>query len=227
VIAHPGGTSLLKIRIFVHNVSPSIRLLSRIQSSAFKKFHFLFFLFAMVLTLLIAPLPAANAEDVTIGWDANGEPELEGYVVYRNAGSPGPPYDHADTLPESELADPLHPKATLTELKEGEEYYIALTAYNTEGIESEYSNDVCVEVVNGIADVCSQSLTADSDSSSGGGGSSGPCFIKTAGSEASMFSQWVARPVIRSQVLAMLFLLVVLVVAVKLGFNKPGQKTNR
>jgi hypothetical protein len=217
---------LLKIRIFVHNVSPSNRLLPRVQSSALKKFHFIFFLFAMVLTLFIAPLPDANAEDVTIGWDANSEPELEGYVVYRNTGSPGPPYDHADTLPESELADPLHPEATLTELKEGEEYYIALTAYDTEGIESEYSNNLCVEIVNGIADACGQSTVPStpttSTSSSGDGGSSGPCFIRAAGAEASIFSQWVTRPVIRSQILAMLSLLVVLIVAVKLGFNKSG-----
>lgn len=188
--------------------------------------------FAMVLTLFIAPLPAANAANVTIGWDANSEPELEGYVVYHNTGSPGPPYEHFDTLPESELADPLNPRVTLTELKEGEEYYIALTAYNSEGIESDYSNDVCVEVVNGIADVCGHSSapstpTTSTSSSSGDGGSSGMCFIKTAGSEVSMFSQWVARPVIRSQVLAMLFLLVVAIVAVKLGFNKSAQKTNR
>jgi hypothetical protein len=185
--------------------------------------------FAMVLTLFIAPLPAANAANVTIGWDANSEPELEGYVVYHNTGSPGPPYEHFDTLPESELADPLNPRVTLTELKEGEEYYIALTAYNSEGIESDYSNDVCVEVVNGIANVCGQSTdpSTSTSSSRGGGGSSGMCFIKTAGSEVSMFSQWVARPVIRSQVLAMLFLLVVAIVAVKLGFNKSVKKTNR
>jgi hypothetical protein len=90
---------------------------------------------------------------------------------------------------------------------------------------------VCVEIVNGIADVCGQSnvpsTPTTSTSSSGDGGSSGPCFIRAAGAEASMFSQWVARPVIRSQALAMLFLLVVLVVADKLGFKKSGQKTNR
>jgi hypothetical protein len=221
---------LLTIRIFFQNVFQSLHLLPRAQSSAFQKVHFLFFWFAMVPTLIIVPLPDANAGDVTIGWDANSEPNLEGYMIYRNTGNPGPPYDHVDTLPEDELADPLHPRVTLTELKEGEEYYIALTAYNTEGIESNYSKGVCIEVVNGTADVCSQSSapsTSSTSRSSGGGGSSGSCFIQTAGSEASIPSQWVARPVIRSQVLAMLFLLVVLIVAVKLGFNKSGPKTNR
>jgi uncharacterized membrane protein len=84
---------------------------------------------------------------------------------------------------------------TLTGLQEGKEYYIALTAYNTEGVESSFSNDVCVEVVNGIAELCSQiaSPGASTSSSSGGGGSggggsggggsggggSGGCFIST------------------------------------------------
>ncbi len=79
--------------------------------------------------------------------------------MYRNTNSPGPPYSYSDTIPEGELADPLHPKATLTGLQEGKEYYIALTAYNTEGVESGFSNDVCVEVVNGIAELCGASST--------------------------------------------------------------------
>jgi hypothetical protein len=73
-------------------------------------------------------------------------------------------------------------------------------------------------------DSSGDSSGVSSGDSSGGGGSSGACFIKTAGYEASMFSQWVARPVIRSQVWAMLFLLVVSIVAVKLGFNKSEKK---
>ena len=115
----------------------------------------------------------AIAASVTLGWDSNPEPDLEGYVVYRNVGSPGPPYDYSDTLPEDDLADPLHPKATLTGLQEGNEYYIALTAYNTDGVESSFSNDVCVEVINGAVEACSASAApaASTVSSSGGSGS--------------------------------------------------------
>lgn len=176
-----------------------------------------------VTALALCALPAANAEDVTIGWDANSEPDLEGYVVYRNVDTPGPPYDHFDTLPEDELANPLHPKATLTGLSDGREYHVALTAYNTEGVESSFSNNVCVKMVNGVTKLCSLSAAASaptSSGSSGGGGGGAACFISTAGAQASLFSHWVARPVIRSQVLAMLFLLLVLIAAVKLGFGK-------
>ena len=128
-------------------------------------------------------LPAASAKSVTLGWDSNDEPDLEGYVIYRNTNAPGPPYSYSDTLPEDEFDDPLHPKAKLTGLQEDKEYYIALTAYNTEGVESGFSNDVCVEVVNGIAEPCSASVSpppATSSSSGGGGGSGGSCFISTA-----------------------------------------------
>jgi hypothetical protein len=128
-------------------------------------------------------LPVANAKTVTIGWDSNDEPDLEGYVIYRNTNSPGPPYNYSDTLPEDELVDPLHPKAQLTGLQEGKEYYIALTAYNDEGVESSFSNDICVEVVNNAVEHCSASTTSPVTTSSigGSGGSGGfACFISAA-----------------------------------------------
>jgi hypothetical protein len=139
---------------------------------------------AVLFALCALPLPVADAAEVTLGWDSNPEPDLEGYVVYRNVGSPGPPYDYSDTLPEDDLADPLHPKATLTGLQENKEYYIALTAYNSDGDESGFSNNVCVEVINGAIQACSASVTpiASTVSSSGGGNGGGgaACFISTA-----------------------------------------------
>ena len=181
------------------------------------------FLIPFTLYLIPAMLPAASAANVTLGWEANSEPDLEGYVVYRNTGSPGPPYGYSNDLPEDDLTDPLHPRVTLTGLSENKEYYIALTAYNTEGVESSFSNDVCVEVVNGISQLCSASSNpggSPASSSSGGGGSGGGCFISSSHIESSTFSEMIARPVIRSQVLAMVFLLLVLIAAVKFGLNK-------
>jgi len=151
-----------------------------------RKSAIIFLVIAFTLYLVPAMLPEADAANVALAWDPNPEPVLEGYVVYRNTGSPGPPYNYSDTLPEDDLVDPLNPKATLTGLQKGKEYYIALTAYNTEGDESTFSNDICVEVVNGIAEACSASTSplASTSSSSGGGSSGGGsnvgCFISTA-----------------------------------------------
>jgi hypothetical protein len=80
----------------------------------------------VILTLLFSPFYPSPclAKKVTLGWDPNPEPDLEGYVVYRNVGSPGPPYKYADTLPENDLADPLNPMVTMTGLNDKKEYYI-------------------------------------------------------------------------------------------------------
>ena len=147
-----------------------------------RKSVIIFLVITFTLYLIPTMLPAANAASVTLAWDSNSEPDLEGYVVYRNTGSPGPPYNYSDTLPEDDLVDPLNPKATLTGLQKGKEYYIALTAYSTEGVESAFSNDICVEVVNGIAEACRSitSAVASTNSASGGDSSSGGCFISSA-----------------------------------------------
>jgi hypothetical protein len=125
------------------------------------------------------PLSVAEAATATLGWDSNPEPDLEGYVVYRNVGSPGPPYGYSSDLPEDELANPLHPKVTLTGLQEDKEYFIALTAYNTEGVESSFSNDVCVEIVDGIVEPCASSGSIGTSTGSSGGSGGGACFIST------------------------------------------------
>lgn len=182
-----------------------------------------FCLLFLPFALCLAPWASdAIAASVTLGWDSNPEPDLEGYVVYRNVGSPGPPYDYSDTLPEDDLADPLHPKATLTGLQNGKEYYIALTAYNTDGVESSFSNDVCVELVNGVADVCGADAapapaagTASASGGSGGGSGSG-CFISASSGQSSMFSEFAAGPSSRIRVIATLVSLLVLTAAVKL-----------
>ena len=138
----------------------------------------------VILTLLFSafyPSPCL-AKKVTLGWDPNPEPDLEGYVVYRNVGSPGPPYEYADALSEDELADPLNPMVTMTGLSKKKEYYIAVTAYDKEGNESYFSEDVCVEIVDSVIENCSASLStgSSSDGSSSSSRSSnngGGCFV--------------------------------------------------
>jgi hypothetical protein len=150
-----------------------------------RKSNLALFLVCLIFpTILLFPTfsSVCLAKKVTLGWDANPEPDLEGYVIYRNVGSPGPPYKFSSTLPEDDLVDPLHPKVTLTGLSEGKEYYIALTAYNTDGVESRFSNDVCVEIVDSIVETCTSSLSDISGSNQiGGSGSGAACFIKSAG----------------------------------------------
>ena len=205
MIEHWGGHGLLHLKSVIH------------------KF---FGLISLLFVLCAVPLPVADAAHVTLGWDSNSEPDLEGYVIYRNAGSPGPPYDYANTLPEDDLSDPLHPKITLTGLNEGQEHYIALTAYNTEGDESRFSNDVCVEVVDGSVGVCANSASSvgSNSSDSGGGGSSGACFISTTSYDSASFSKFVAKRIIRNQGLALLILLLGFIAALKFEISRTKGK---
>jgi hypothetical protein len=225
---------LLRLKFVVTHTLKSVCLYRGAQSSVSlaklatgRKLHcLLLFLCAMSLVLGALPLPVAHAKSVTLGWDPNEEPDLDGYVIYRNTGSPGPPYSYSDALPEDELADPLHPQAQLTGLQEDKEYYIALTAYNTEGVESSFSNDVCVEVVNDAVQLCGAGASqppATSSSDSGGGGGGSVCFISSASDNPSIFIQFAAKPLIRNQMLTILVLLLVLIAAVKLRLRKANQ----
>ena len=147
------------------------------------KSFILFFLIPCTLYLIPSLVPGASAAVATLGWSPNDEPDLEGYVVYRNTNSSGPPYNYSDTVPESELADPLNPQVKLTGLKNDKEYYVALTAYNTDGVESSFSNEVCIQVIENAIQACGEAVSPSPQtlsSSGGGGGSGGGCFISTA-----------------------------------------------
>ena len=94
--------------------------------------------FLVASVLLFASVTAAY--QLTIAWDANTEPDLEGYILYTNQWSPCPPYDYIATYPVTALADPLNPKCTVTQLDKNVTYYFVVTAYDTEGYESDFSN---------------------------------------------------------------------------------------
>jgi hypothetical protein len=93
----------------------------------------------LLILLFVATLGWAQVP-VTVAWDANTETNLAGYRIYwgkstrfytdvRNCGD------------RTQVTIPLYPSET---------YYIAVTAYNTEGIESDYSSEL-VHVVRGTA----------------------------------------------------------------------------
>jgi len=143
---------------------------------------FLFCLIALAISLAPFFSSICLAKNVTLGWDANPEPDLEGYIIYRNQGSPGPPYQFSSTLPEDDLSNPLVPVITMTGLKENTEYFVAVTAYDSEGNESYFSDQVCVEIAGSFIKNCTENISANSSSSQSGvsdGSGSGGCFINS------------------------------------------------
>ena len=136
--------------------------------------HILFLVTAMLLFLLVPP---ADAYDVVIGWDPNTETDLAGYVLYVDDGTSSLPYVYVDTYPLEDI-DPNSPASQITGLADDQPYYFVVTAYNTEGIESDYSEEICVQ--NGQA--C-ESRSLNAGGSAGGSGGAGGCFISSLNNE--------------------------------------------
>ena len=85
--------------------------------------------------LLLAIAVCANAADVTLQWDANTETDLAGYRVYQGSGS-----NPATFTRVQEVA------ATTATIKglDNTSHSFAVTAINTAGLESAYSNVVTI-----------------------------------------------------------------------------------
>ncbi len=119
-----------------------VRRLCSFSSMPFLCFNILFFLF-----LLFAR--SAVAAQVTLAWDANA-PDPDGYRLYYKTGSSGPPYngigalegDSPITIELAELSDPDNPEHAINGLSDTETYFFVVTAYDSGGNESGYSNEV-------------------------------------------------------------------------------------
>jgi hypothetical protein len=77
---------------------------------------------------------------VKLAWDANTEPDLAGYKVYW--GRTSRQYDNS---PVPTVAPSANPTFTTPALSNGT-WYFAVTAYNTAGLESGYSNEVSTTI---------------------------------------------------------------------------------
>lgn len=93
----------------------------------------------MKLLLLLLLFPSVvSGMSVTLAWDANPEPDIAGYKVYWGTTSG----EYTDTL-EVPGADP-EPQVTVEDIPTRLTYFV-VTAYNTDGLESEYSNEVLAD----------------------------------------------------------------------------------
>jgi hypothetical protein len=140
-------------------------------------------LFGFLITLLWST--SVLSADVTLAWDPNSEPDLEGYGVYFRRDTAGLPYDLAGNLALAELNNPYAPLFVVSGLEKGFRYYFAVTAYDTAGNESAFSNAVCADVGDTVTPCPVASSSSTSVSGGGGSGGGGGCFI-SASSEANL-----------------------------------------
>lgn len=115
-------------------------------------FYITTFVSFIALSMVMLPM-AVGATDVTLAWDANSDQGLAGYRIYYRVGGDGEPYDGTGIdqgaspidVPFADLADPDAPLLQLTGLVTGA-YRFAATAYDANGNESGYSNEVVYAV---------------------------------------------------------------------------------
>ncbi|MGD9288433.1 MAG: fibronectin type III domain-containing protein, partial [Desulfobacterales bacterium] len=122
--------------------------LSRINGVPFGKVSFSALL---AVALLLSPLVAHGAS-VTLAWDANSEPDLAGYKIYY--GEASGEYSEIIDIANNpsgwssgcgSVYDPFKTECcefTLKDLEEGEKYYLAAKAYDEDGNESAYSEEL-------------------------------------------------------------------------------------
>ena len=118
-----------------------------------------FFLFVLIVfSLIFASTPEVRAADVTLAWDPNPEPSVQGYRVY---------YGKASGFYTNVLDVGNRTDCVIPGLDAGTTYFLACTAYSATGDESNFSGEI---------------VYATEEASSGASGSSGSsrCFIATA-----------------------------------------------
>jgi len=90
----------------------------------------------IVLCLFLFGLSAGYTAEITLLWDKNTETDIEGYKVYsRVYGS------HYTNIPTCQV-DSNWNSCTFNDAEDGKIHYFAVKAYNTEGLESKFSNEV-------------------------------------------------------------------------------------
>ncbi|CAB1064010.1 hypothetical protein D1BOALGB6SA_8801 [Olavius sp. associated proteobacterium Delta 1] len=123
--------------------------------------------------LLISSPPVYAAANFTIGWDPNDEEDLDGYGIYVSISSPVTYDDHLEDVFVHQLPNRDNPQWTLIDFEDGT-YYIAATAFDTDGNESDFSNHLEIRVSG------SEVTHIASSNESGGGGGGGGCLITSA-----------------------------------------------
>jgi len=110
---------------------------ARVQNAKFR----LIFALVLSITALLADLNTGFAANVSLKWDAVAVSGVTGYKVYYSSNSPAAPFTGTGAAEGASPVDVQNQTTTvLTGLDPNESYYFAVTAYDSAGNESDYSN---------------------------------------------------------------------------------------
>lgn len=97
----------------------------------------------MVVAACLGASAQVFAKDVSLAWDRNQESDISGYKIYYKSGSSTGTFDGADATQGKSPLDVKNVTAlTLNGLDPAKNYYFQITAYDTAGNESGFSNMV-------------------------------------------------------------------------------------
>ena len=127
------------------NQDISIPIESHLPSFFSSSFLFLFVIFVF----LVSP-NFAHGYDPSFAWDANTESDIAGYNIYYKTDSSNVAYNSTGAnegsspiqIPVTSLSDPENPQFTIHGLNDTESYFFVITAYDTAGNESNFSNEL-------------------------------------------------------------------------------------
>jgi len=113
------------------------------------------------LLSIFFPLPQnAQAAQATLTWNPNSEPDLLGYIVH---------YGTVSGNYQVKMDVGNNTQASVSNLQDGGTYYFAVTAYDSSGNDSVYSNEVVYSAT--AIPACSLSISPASQSFTSSGGS--------------------------------------------------------
>jgi hypothetical protein len=117
------------------------------KRNIFRKGQAIFFTLLIFSLLLVAGCGGGGGGNgssgggtIKLAWDPNTESDLAGYRVYYGTSSGA--YENSIDVGRGTPSGGLV-TYSLTNLAKGQSYCIAVTAYNTSGNESGFSNEVC------------------------------------------------------------------------------------
>jgi hypothetical protein len=111
------------------------------------------------VTVMVTPTTSVERR-MTLAWNANAESDLAGYKLH---------YGFSSGVYQQSIDVGNQTQYTLGSLTEGATYYLALTAYNASGLESDYSNEVTYTVPTSqtsTSAVVSRAATSSEDATS-------------------------------------------------------------
>ena len=101
--------------------------------------HFFVAVICLVTCIFIISVSVreAQAADITLAWDQNPETDIEGYRVYVGSYS-------SDRTMAIDIGN--YTTCVIGDLEPGKTYFFAATAYNTAGLESDFSDEITATV---------------------------------------------------------------------------------